>query len=333
MKFQGATFSQLLDEAKTAGPIRIAVPNAAQGLVIETLREAQRHGLVEPRLIDAPDAIATVARELGWKLKDEWIVAAPEASAASKAVELARSGQADAVMKGHLHTDAFMRALLDRDLGLRLPGRRASHVFVAQVPSYPRLLGVTDAAINIAPDLNAKAEILRNAVELFALLGVSRPRVAVLSAVETVNPMIASTIDAASLALMARRSQIDGAIVDGPLAFDNAVSLRAAREKGIASEVAGNADIVLVPDLVSGNILVKNLVYLGGATAAGIVVGLRVPVVLTSRADPPTGRLASLALAVLAHHRMPKTPAQPEGSEGSLHCAPQPEHACCPLLT
>jgi phosphotransacetylase len=235
-------------------------------------------------------------------------------------------------MKGNIHTDTLMRALLDKERGLRIPGRRVSHVFVAEIPSYPKLLGISDAAINIAPDLNAKAQILQNAVELFHLLGVATPKVAVLSAVETVNPAISSTLDAACLTLMARRGQIGGATVDGPLAFDNAISAAAAKEKGIVSEVAGDADIVLVPDLVSGNILAKNLEYLAGSVAAGIAVGLAAPVVLSSRADPPAARLAGLAIASLMHHRSPKAaPSKAAAPEPSLSCAPQPEHACCPI--
>ncbi len=225
------------------------------------------------------------------------------AAAAGKAVELVRQRAADAIMKGQVHTDTLMHALLHDDRGLRVAGRRVSHVFVTDIPAYPKLLYITDAAINIAPDLNAKAQIVQNAVEVARILGVERPKVAALSAVETVNPAIASTLDAACLSLMAQRGQISGAIVDGPLAFDNAISAAAAREKGIKSEVAGNADILLVPDLVSGNILAKNLEYLAGATAAGIVAGLAAPVILSSRADPAPARLAGLALAVLMFRR------------------------------
>ncbi|MBL8529078.1 MAG: hypothetical protein JNL68_15430, partial [Burkholderiales bacterium] len=181
------------------------------------------------------------------------------------------------------------------------------------------------------PDLAAKAQILQNAVELFTLLGITAPKVAVLSAVETVNPAIVSTLDAAALTLMARRGQLPAAVVDGPLAFDNAISADAAREKGIVSEVAGDADILLVPDLVSGNMLAKELEYLAGAVAAGVVVGLAAPVVLTSRADPREARLASLALAALMHHRSPKTPAPRAPRDASPHCAPQPESVCCPM--
>lgn len=325
------SLDHLVDKAKALGPIRIAVVAAAQDLVIETLREAQSLGLVEPRLVGVAEDIRRVCTEVGWPVPEDRIMpAASDEAAAAKAVALVRSGEADAVMKGHLHTDALMHALLDAEHGLRVPGRRVSHVFVIEVPRHAKLLGVTDAAINIAPDLNAKAQILQNAVELFQLLGIERPKVAVLSAVETVNPAIASTLDAACLTLMARRGQIHGAIVDGPLAFDNAISAAAAKEKGIVSEVAGDADILLVPDLVSGNILAKDLEYLANAVGAGVVLGLAAPVVLTSRADPPPARLASLALAALMFHGTPKLPAKPRPPEPHPHCAPQLDTACCP---
>lgn len=326
------TLQHLIDQAKTLEPVRVAVADAAQAVVIETLREAHALGFVEPRLIGAPDSISAACREAGWNATKNWIVpASSDAGAAAKAVELARTGEADAVMKGNIHTDALMHALLDKERGLRVPGRRVSHVFLVELSTYPKLLGITDAAINIAPDLNAKVQILQNAIDLFHLIGVETPKVAVLSAVETINPEIISTLDAACLTLMARRGQIAGAIVDGPLAFDNAISHRAAEEKGIVSPVAGDADILLVPDLVSGNILAKDLEYLAGAAAAGIALGLAVPVVLTSRADPAPARLASLALAALVHHRTPKAPAKVQVVEPSLHSAPQPEHACRPL--
>lgn len=322
----------LVDQARTFKPIRVAVADAAQGVLLETLREAHALGFVEPRLVGEPHQIAALCKSIGWNVTKDWIVpAGTDAAMAAKAVELVRTGEADVAMKGHIHTDALMHALLDNDHGLRVPGRRVSHLFIIELPSYPKLLGVTDAAINIAPDLNAKAQILQNAVDLFHLLGIETPKVAVLSAVETVNPAIASTLDAACLTLMARRGQISGAIVDGPLAFDNAISRKAAEEKGISSPVAGDADILLVPDLVSGNILAKNLEYLGSAVAAGIALGMAAPVVLTSRADPAPARLASLALAALMHHQMTRTPAKFRVPESSFHCAPQPEHACCPL--
>jgi predicted methyltransferase MtxX (methanogen marker protein 4) len=332
MAASAKSLEHLIDKAKALGPIRVAVADAAQGLVIETLREAHSLGLVEPRLIGVAEDIRRICREAHWDIADDWIVpTAADGPAAARAVELVRNGDADAVMKGHLHTDTLMHALLDKERGLRAPGRRVSHVFVVELPSYPKLLGITDAAINIAPDLSAKAQILQNAIELFTLLDVEQPRVAALSAVETVNPAIASTLDAACLTLMACRGQIRGAIVDGPLAFDNAISAAAAKEKGIVSEVAGCADILLMPDLVSGNILAKTLGFLGGAVAAGAVLGLTAPVVLTSRADTPAARLASLALAVVMHHKTPKLPAKRVMTDAHPHCAPQPECACCPL--
>lgn len=333
MVVQAQKLQHLVDQSMALGPIRVAVVDAAQSLVIETLREAHSLGIIEPRLIGVPGAIKSACKDLGWKTEDGWIVPTPtDSAAAAKAVALVRDGEVDGVMKGNIHTDVLMRTLLDKEQGLRLPGRRVSHVFVAEVPTHPKLLGITDAAINITPDLNAKAQILQNAVELYHLLGVARPNVAVLSAVETVNPAIISTLDAASLTVMARRGQIDGAMVDGPLAFDNAISAAAAKEKGIVSEVAGDADILLVPDLVSGNILAKNLEYLASAVAAGVVVGLAAPVVLSSRADPPAARLAALALTALMHHRSATAePARTASPESSLHCAPQPEAACCPI--
>jgi phosphotransacetylase len=322
----------LVDEARSFEPSRVVVADAAQGILLETLREAHALGFVEPRLVGQPKRIIALCDGAGWKVPENWIVPAEtDAAMAAEAVALVRTGRADVVMKGHIHTDALMHALLDKDHGLRVPGRRVSHVFVVEVPSRPKLLGITDAAINIAPDLNAKAEILQNAIELFHLLAIEMPRVAVLSAVETVNPAIESTLHAACLTLMAQRGQIAGAIVDGPLAFDNAISRHAAEEKGISSTVAGDVDILLVPDLVSGNILAKNLEYLAGAVIAGVALGMAVPVVLTSRADPAPARLASLALAALIHRRMQIVPTKPRARDSSVRCAPQPEHACCPM--
>ena len=323
---------ELVDRAKTFGAIRVAVAAAAQDLIIETIREAQNLGLIEPRLLGEPNAIRRIATEAGWELQDDWIVpVGSDNDAATRAVTLVRDGEADAVMKGRLHTDVLMHSLLDEKRGLRVPGRRVSHLFVAELRSYPKLLGITDAAINIVPDLNAKAQILQNAIDFFHILGIDSPKVAVLSAVETVNPAIVSTLDAACLTLMARRGQIVGAVIDGPLAFDNAISRKAADEKGISSPVAGDTDILLVPDLVSGNILAKDLEYLAGAVIAGIALGLAAPVILTSRADTAPARLASLALAALVHHQMAKMPTIPKAPEPRPHLAPQPEHACCPM--
>ena len=322
----------LIERARELPAIRIAVVCAAQKVVLETAREAQALGLATVTLIGEMKAIRATATAVGLDVSAAQIIdTESDGAAAREAVRLVRDGVVDAVMKGQIHTDSLMHALLDSEHGLRVPGRRVSHAFVCEVPSYPHLLIVTDAAINIAPDLNAKAQILENAIGLSHLLGVERPRAAVLSAVETVNPAIASTVDAACLAVMAQRGQITGAVVDGPLALDNAISVRAAREKSIASGVAGHADILLVPDLVSGNILAKNLEYLAGAVAAGIVLGLAVPVVLSSRSDLENARLAAVALAVLMHAAAPKATGTQVNVEPRLECAPQSEGACCPL--
>lgn len=331
MVSQAATLKNLVEAAQAHAPIRVAVVAADQGLVLETVREAASLGLIEPRLIGDPDGILASAKDAHVEIDRAAIVNAKSGAEAARAgVDLVRAGDADAVMKGNIHTDAFMRALIDKDRGLRVPGQRVSHVFMVDIPTYPKLLAITDAAINISPDLTAKAQILQNAIALLRLLGIETPKAAILSAVETVNPAIVSTLDAACLTLMAKRGQIAGAIVDGPMAFDNAISADAAREKGIISRVAGDVDILLVPDLVSGNILAKNLEYLAGATAAGIVLGLSVPVVLSSRADPPAARLAALALTVLMHQPRAQRRETTE-PESAIHCAPQPEDACCPI--
>jgi phosphotransacetylase len=323
----------LVDRARRVPAIRVGVVCPAQTVVLETVHKARGLGLVTPTLIGEAAVVRDVAGAAGLDpAAFEILDVKSDAGAASEAVRLARNGTVDAIMKGHIHTDALMHALLDSEHGLRVPGRRVSHAFVCEVASYASLLIITDAAINIAPDLNAKAQILQNAIELSHLLGIENPRAAVLSAVETVNPAIVSTVDAACLAVMAQRGQISGAVVDGPLAFDNAISLRAAKEKGIDSAVAGHSDILLVPDLVSGNILAKNLEYLAGAVAAGIVLGLSVPVVLSSRSDVEDARLAALALAVLMHAHGPKLARRKDPLvEPSLSCAPQAEAVCCPL--
>ena len=218
-------------------------------------------------------------------------------AAAARAVELALEGRVDALMKGSLHTDELMSAVVGSKLR---SGRRMSHCFVMHTPAYPRPFIITDAAINIAPTLQDKVDIVRNAIDLAHAFGVARPRVAILAAVETVNPNMPATLDAAALCKMADRGQIEGAVLDGPLAFDNAVSAAAARIKGIVSDVAGAADILVVPNLESGNMLAKQLEYLGGAASAGIVLGARVPIVLTSRADPRESRIASCAVALVS---------------------------------
>jgi phosphotransacetylase len=323
----------LIERAKTRGPVRLAVVGAGQGLVLEAVQQARSIGVVEPCLIGNAGEVAALAKQHGWDPNATCIAAASgDSAAAETAARLTRERRVDVVMKGNIHTDVFMRVLLHEASGLRVPGRRASHVFVVEVPTYPKLLCITDAAVNIAPDLNAKAQILQNAVEVTRAIGIERAKAAILSAVETVNPAITSTLDAAALTLMARRGQISDVLVDGPLAFDNAISAVAAKEKGIVSDVAGDADIILVPDLVSGNVLVKNLEYLAGATLAGVVVGLVAPVILTSRSDPVPARLSSIALAALLHTGVVSKPATEDSDTRSATAiAPQPEAACCPL--
>lgn len=330
---QAHKLRDLINRSRGSDPIRVAVVNAAQGVVLDTLSEAVELGIIEPTLIGESKAIRELAASAGIRDTTERIIDVKgDAAAAAAGVSLIRDGKADVLMKGLIHTDVFLRAVLDSEHGLRLPGRRVSHAFLCDIPSYSKFLVITDAAINIAPNLNAKAQILQNAIELCQLLGIETPKAAVLSAVETVNPEIPSTLDAAALTMMAQRGQIHGAIVDGPLAFDNAISLMAATEKGIASKVAGQSDILLTPDLVSGNVLAKTLEYLAGAVAAGVVLGLSAPVILSSRSDPASGRLAALALAALIHSQTQKTK-RPIASlvEASLQPAPQPKSACCPL--
>lgn len=290
---------QFVTEAQKAGPKRVAVAAAANDRVLQAIKAGQELGLIEPLLVGPALEIRAVAQEAGLAFDDDQIVpteTTPEA--AERAVELVRHGEADILMKGHLHTDDFLRAVLRSGTGLRTD-RLLSHVFVMQIPMYHKLLLITDAAINISPDLMQKAAIIQNAVDMLRQLGVDLPKVAALSAVETVNPKIPSTVDAACLHKMAERRQIKNALVDGPMAFDNAISRQAAEDKGIHSEVAGEVDIVLVPGLDAGNILYKNLEYLANARIAGLVMGARAPIVLTSRADPPQARVHSLALANL----------------------------------
>ncbi len=266
--------------------------------------EAARRGLIAPVFVGPADRIEAVARAGGVDLKPYRVVPVPHShAAAAKAVEMARAGEVEALMKGSLHTDELLGAVVPSTTGLRT-ARRISHVFVMDVPSYPRMLLITDAAVNIYPKLKEKVDIVQNAIDVAQVLGIAEPKVAILSAVETVNPDIESTLEAAALCKMADRGQITGGILDGPLAFDNAISVQAAQTKKIRSPVAGQADILLVPDLEAGNMLAKQLAYLAGAEGAGIVLGARVPIVLTSRADSVRTRLASTAvLALVAHAR------------------------------
>ncbi len=289
---------QIVDTAGDLPPIPMAVVDAGEQYVLLGAHEAAQSGLINPILIGQRNNIGPLLKDLGIPPDAYPIIeAGSDQAAAETGVQQVLEGKALGLMKGWIHTDILMHPVLAH---LRT-GRRVSHVFVVELPSYHKLLFVTDAAINIAPDLLAKAEILQNAVDLARLLGVGLPKVAALSAIEVVKPAIASTIDAACLSKMAERKQIHHAVVDGPLAFDNAISRDAAQVKGIESPVAGDVDILLAPDLNAGNILAKDLEYLAGATIAGIVVGARVPIVLPSRSDPPAARLVSAAIAAIVH--------------------------------
>jgi phosphate acetyltransferase len=266
---------------------------------LSAVLEAARAGIITPYLVGPTDKIRAVAEALELDLGGCEIVDTPDSrGAAEKAVELVRLGKATLLMKGSLHTDELMGAVVRKETGLRT-ARRISHCFIMDVATYPKPLVVTDAAINIYPTLEDKVDIAQNAIDLMHSLGIEQPRVAILSAVETINPRIQSTIDAAALCKMADRRQITGALLDGPLALDNAISKAAARMKGIVSPVAGEADILLVPDLEAGNMLAKNLTFLADADAAGLVLGARVPIILTSRADAKRTRMASCAVAAI----------------------------------
>jgi phosphotransacetylase len=264
--------------------------------------EAAKRGLIAPILVGSRGRIAEAAASAGIELEELQVIDAPHShAAAAKAVELVREGRAEVLMKGSLHTDELMAAVVAREGGLRT-GRRISHVFVMDVPTYHKVLIVTDGAINIAPTLEDKADICQNAIDLAISLGLTGPKVALLAAVETVTSKMPATIDAAALCKMAERGQIKGGLLDGPLAFDNAISAQAAEIKGIRSEVAGDPDILLAPDLEAGNILAKQLSFLANADSAGLVLGARVPVILTSRADSVRSRIASCAVAALVAH-------------------------------
>jgi phosphotransacetylase/acyl dehydratase len=301
---RGDGFAPLFRACETISPVVCAVVHPCDRDSLLGPLQAARRRLIEPVLVGPEDKIKSVAQAEGVDLGTFQIISTEHSHAsAARAVELARAGKVDALMKGSLHTDELMGAVVPSATGLRT-SRRISHVFVMDVPTYSRTLLVTDAAINIAPGLKEKVDIAQNAIDLAHVLGVADPKMAILAAVEVVNPEMPSTLEAAALCKMADRGQISGGVLDGPLAFDNAISFQAARTKKIASPVAGQADILLVPDLESGNILAKQLVYLTGAEGAGIVMGTRVPIVLTSRADSIRTRLASTAvLALVAHAR------------------------------
>ncbi len=292
-----------LRDARALPGLPVAIVHPCSPEAIAAAIEARDEGLLEPVLVGPEGKIRAAAESAGVRLDGVRLEPAPHShAAAARAVELAMKAEVAALMKGSLHSDELLAAVVAPESGLRTE-RRISHVYAMDVPAYPRLVIVTDAAINIQPTLWHKRDICQNAVDLLHLLGVAEPRVAVLAAVEMVNPAMPTTLDAAALTVMATRGQITGALVDGPLAFDNAVSPEAARTKGIVSPVAGQADILLVPDLEAGNMLAKQLIYFAGADAAGLVLGARVPIILTSRADSLRVRLASVALARLAAFR------------------------------
>ena len=299
---RAARYQHLLARAKGMESIRMAVAHPCDAESLGGVMTALKANLIVPILVGPAAKIRAVAEEQGFDLGGIEIVDASHShAAAAQAVALVRAGRAEALMKGSLHTEELMSEIVAPGTGLRTE-RRISHVFLADVPTYPRPLLITDAAINIDPSLTEKVDIVQNAIDLAHVLGIPDPKVAILAAIETVNPAMRATTDAAALCKMAERRQITGGVIDGPLAFDNAVSLVAAKTKGILSAVAGRADILLVPDLESGNMLAKQLEYFAGALLAGLVVGASVPIVLTSRADSAESRAASCAIAVLMAH-------------------------------
>jgi phosphotransacetylase/acyl dehydratase len=304
MHDRGARHRQLIELTKGLEPIRTAVVHPVDRNSLLGAIDAALANLIVPILVGPEAKVHAAAEAASVDLSPYTLVASKHShEAAAKAVAMARAGEVEAIMKGSLHTDELMHEVVAKDTGLTT-ARRISHVFVMDVPTYPRALFITDAAINIYPELDDKRDIVQNAIDLAHVLGIENPKVAILSAIETVSPKLRSTIEAAALCKMADRKQITGGVVDGPLAFDNAVSEEAAKIKEIVSPVAGKADILVVPDLESGNMLAKQLEYLAEAQAAGIVLGARVPIALTSRADSPMSRMTSCAIALLlAHHK------------------------------
>lgn len=287
---------------ESLAPVPTAVAYPCEATALSGAIEASNRGLIVPLLVGPANRIERTAAANHLDLAKQEIINVPNSNAAAaKAVELIREGRAEILMKGSLHTDELMAAVVSREGGLRT-GRRISHVFVMDVPTYHKVLIVTDGAINIAPTLEDKVDICQNAIDLALSLGLEKPKVAILAAVETVNSKMPATLDAAALCKMAERGQIKGAILDGPLAFDNAISKQAAETKGIKSTVAGDPDILLAPDLEAGNILAKQLSFLANADSAGMVLGARVPIILTSRADSVRSRIASCAVAKLVAH-------------------------------
>ena len=301
-------YERLLERCRGIAPIATAVAYPCDESSLSGAVDAAKLGLIVPILVGPAAKIAEVAKAKGIDISDFQVVDAPNSrAAAAKAVELVRLGQAELVMKGSLHSDEVLGAIIAKETGLRT-GRRLSHAFLMDVPTYHKVLLVTDAAINIAPTLEDKVDICQNAIDLARTFGVERPKVAILAAVETVNSKMPATLDAAALCKMADRGQITGGALDGPLAFDNAISVDAAKTKGIRSDVAGDPDILLAPDLEAGNMMAKMLSFLANADSAGLVLGARVPVILTSRADSVRSRIASCAVAVQAAHARRQAP-------------------------
>jgi phosphotransacetylase len=295
-------YERLLARCADLHPVSTAVAHPCEKTALAGAVEASQKGLIKPILVGPAAKIEAVAKSSAIDLGKAQIVDAPHShGSAAKAVQLVREGRAELLMKGSLHSDELLGAVVARDTGLRT-GRRISHVFIMDVPTYHKVLVVTDAAINIAPTFEDKADICQNAIDLAIALGLEKPKVAILAAVETVTSKMPATVDAAALCKMAERGQITGGVLDGPLAFDNAISKEAAEMKGIRSAVAGDPDILLVPDLEAGNILAKQLAFLAHADGAGLVLGARVPIILTSRADSVRSRIASCAVAMLAAH-------------------------------
>lgn len=291
------SLTTLLDLAKQKGVCRIAVAAAADKHVLDAIMMAKQEGFAEPILIGEKAAIESIAKEIGFNISDVQIIDIADPYKASvEAVSLIRSNKADILMKGLVGTGPILKAVLDKENGLR-KGATLSHVALFETQFYHKLLGVTDAAMNVAPEFEEKVSMVQNAIEVFHKLGIKEPKVAIVCAVETVNPKMEATVHAAMLTQMNRRKQIKGCIIDGPLALDNAVSAESAHHKGIVSDVAGDVDLIVTPDINSGNVLYKSMNFLGGATTAAVIMGAKVPIVLTSRADSEKSKLMSIALA------------------------------------
>jgi phosphate acetyltransferase len=302
-------YESVLERCRGQEPIPTAVAWPCEETALAGAIDAAKDGLITPILVGPAATIAELAKKKGMDLRGIEIVDVGESrAAAAKAVALVREGKAELLMKGSLHSDEILGAVVSKEGGLRT-ARRLSHVFLMDVPTYHKVLIVTDGAINIAPTLEDKVDICQNAIDLARAFGIERPKVAILAAVETVNSRMPATLDAAALCKMAERGQIKGGVLDGPLAFDNAISREAAKIKGITSEVAGDPDILLAPDLEAGNMVAKQLSFLANADSAGLVLGARVPVILTSRADSLRSRIASCAVAVMAAHARRKAAA------------------------